>query len=291
VRRLALLAVSALVLHGPALAGEGDEAPEPSGLEQAVKRFEAGEFEEAARIAAEVPADAPLHARSRYLLGEIALILDDAATAEARFREALEKKPGAEPVLTGIGRALLRQDKAEDAVAVLEKAVAADAKSARARAFLGLARARSGARDAGRKDLAAASKLDPADPEVARVVVEERIDAEDLAGAGKAANAIAKAAKDHAMGPFLQALVLDRSRKWDEAIAGYEKALKLDPSFLDAHKNLGILCIAENPLYQDRVRTKKGMEHMGRYLELGGKDPEIRRIHGTLESFLKSQGG
>jgi tetratricopeptide (TPR) repeat protein len=285
--RLALAVFAFATLAGPAGA---DEAPAADSFAEAVKRFEAADFDAAADLASKVPEDDAAYARSRYLLGEIALIRGDGAEAEARHREALEKKPEAAPVLVGLGRALLAQGRAADAVPLLEKAAALDPKSARARAYLGLARSRADARDAGRKDLAAASKLDPADAEVARAAVEERIEAEDLPGAAKVASAFGKARKDHPMAPFLDALVLDRSRKFDEAVVAYEKAVKLDPAFLDAHKNLGIVCIAENPTYQDRPKTKKGLTHFRRYLELGGKDAEIRRISETIESFLKSQG-
>ena len=285
--RRRLLAASLLVAAAaPSWAGEAASAS----LADAVKRFEAADFQAASDIAEKVePAHADF-ARARYLLGEIALIQGAHADAEARFRDALEKKPASGPVLAGVGRALLAQKDAAGAVPFLEKAAAADPKSARVRAGLGLARARADAADAGRKDLEAAAKLDPADPEVARAVVEERIDAGDLDGAGKAAAAFGKARKDHPMGAFLRALVLDRSKEFDKAIEGYEKAIALDPAFLDAHKNLGIVCIAENPTYQDREKTTKGLVHLRRYIDLGGKDEEVRRIHGTLVDVLKPYG-
>jgi tetratricopeptide (TPR) repeat protein len=288
--RLVSPVLAALLAAALALPAAADDAPAAGSFADAVAKFQAADFQKAAEIAEAVePAHAD-YARSRYLLGEIALIQGAGLDAEARFREALEKKPESAPVLLGLGRALLAQNDAARATPILEKAAAADPKSARARAFLGLSRTRSGARDAGRKDLDAASKLDPADPEVARAVVEERIEADDLAGAGKAAAAFSKAKKDHPMGAFLQALVLDRSKRWDEAIAGYERAIALDPAFLDAHKNLGIVCIAENPTYEDRAKTKKGLVHLRRYLDLGGRDEEIRRVHATMVEVLAQYG-
>ena len=60
--------------------------------------------------------------------------------------------------------------------------------------------------------------------------------------------------------------------------------------FIDAHKNLAILCIAQNPLYKDKVRTDKALRHFKRYFELGGNDEQVRRIYGTLLQFLKRPG-
>jgi tetratricopeptide (TPR) repeat protein len=224
-------------------------------------------------------------------MGEAALMRGEPALAESWFRNALEKKPGAEPALTGLGRALLAKGEAAEAVPVLEKAVVADAKSARARAALGLARSRAGKAAEGRKDLAAAAKLDPADVEVSRMAVEERLAAGDVPGAGKVAAALSKARKDHPMAAFLAALVDDRAGRFEEAIAGYERALALDPAFLDAHKNLAILCIAQNPLYEDEKRTTKAMEHFQRYADLGGRDQEVLSVFETLKRFVEPREG
>jgi tetratricopeptide (TPR) repeat protein len=167
--------------------------------------------------------------------------------------------------------------------------VAADAKTARYRAWLGLALAKAGKADDGKKETSAAEKADPADAEVARAVVEERLLAQDADGAGKAAAAFAKARKDLALGPFLQALVLDRAGKVDEAIAGYEKAAAQDPTFLDAHKNLAILCIAQNPVYTNPKRNEIAMKHFEEYEKRGGKDPEVLNVYAQLKSFLKAK--
>jgi tetratricopeptide (TPR) repeat protein len=274
------------LLAAVAAAEETGVAP----LAEATRHFEAGRFRDAAEAAARVPKeDAASWAKARYLLGEAELVLGDAVAAEAAFREGAEAKPASEPILTGLGRALLVQGKPADALPVLEKATAANAKSARAKAFLGLAKSRAGNADDGKKDVAAAVKLDPADPEVARVAVEERLGADDAPGAAKVAAAFSKARKDHPAGPFLQGLADEKAKKYDEAIASYEKAIALDAAYLDAHKNLAILCIAQNPLYQDQGRTKKAMEHFAKYVELGGKDETIQRTYDQLKSFLESR--
>ena len=83
--------------------------------------------------------------------------------------------------------------------------------------------------------------------------------------------------------------MLERDKKFDDAIDTYEKAIALDDKCLDAHKNLAILCIAQNPLYQNQKRTKMALEHFDRYFALGGKDPQVKQIVDTLKQFLAQQ--
>lgn len=285
------MACEALVFPARALAGDETKPEAATPLDAALRLYEEGKFDEAAAEAEKIGADDPLRAKALYVLGEIHLAVGDAAKAETEFREALGKKAGNAAILSGIGRALLAQDKAADAVDPFKKAVAADSKTARYRAWHGLALTKAGKGDEGKKEIAAAVKADPADPEVARAAVEERLLAKDVDGAGKAAAAFSKAKKESPLGPFLQGLVLDRATKVDEAIASYEKALALDAGFLDAHKNIAILCIAQNPMYTNPKRTRLAMEHFEKYQSLGGKDPEVIRVFEQLRAFIASQGG
>lgn len=260
-------------------------------LDEARTRFTEGRLVEALEAAKAVERGDEDFPRARFLAGEIQLALGDAAAAEASLRDALAERPDSAPVLTALGRALLAQDRAEDALEPLGKAVRADPESARALCHLGLAHLRTGDARRGRAELEKARKKAPADPEIARAAVLGWIEAEDTARALQTAKAFAKAAREDPMGPFLVALVLEKSGEDDAAIDQYEKALALDDAFLDAHKNLAILCIAHNPLYTDRERTEKAMRHFERYFALGGRDAEVKNIHETLKQFLASRGG
>lgn len=88
------------------------------------------------------------------------------------------------------------------------------------------------------------------------------------------------------MVPFLQALGFERANEPAKAIEAYEKALALDASFLDAHKNLAILCHTRNPLYTDEVRTRKALEHYAKYFELGGQDKELESSYAQFKAFM-----
>ena len=260
-------------------------AADPSPVDQAVEHFKAGRFDEALEATEKVAREDALRPRAAYLAGEVSLARGDALGAQGYFQEAADKKPVA-PVLASLGRAYLLQGKGAEAVEPLTKAVALDAKTARYRAWLGLAQLASGHADLARKDVAAALKAAPTDPDVVKAAVEERLAAQDADGASKAVAAFAKAAKDHPLGPFLEAVVLDRAGKTDDAIAAYERALKLDDAFLDAHKNLAILCHTRNPLYTDEVRTKKALEHYAKYFELGGQDKELESSYAQFKAFM-----
>jgi len=280
--RTPFLSAAALVLLAlPARAGDS--------VADAMKLFEAGEYGKAAEAAEKVPAEDPLHARARYLAGESRLALGEAEAAEAHFRAALEKKPDAVPAQTGLGRALLARGRADEALPVLEKAVKADGKDVGARRALGECLAVKGKGPEARKELEAAQKLDPKDPLTARALAELLLKQGDAEAAGRAAEVHAKADPKSAMGPFLRGLALDRLGKGKEAIEAYEAAIAKDPKFLDAHKNLAILCITDNPVYSNRPRTEKAFEHFKRYFELGGKDEELRKTYETILSVL--QGG
>jgi tetratricopeptide (TPR) repeat protein len=169
---------------------------------------------------------------------------------------------------------------------VLEGAVKAAPESGRAVCFLGVARMAASEGRKGRKEVERGAELAKDDPEVARAAVVAYLRDEDTDDASRAAQRFAKAQPKSPMGPFLVALVREREKKYDEAIASYEQALELDESFLDAHKNLAILCIAQNPLYTNRERTEKAMRHFDRYFALGGRDAEVKRIHETLQQVL-----
>ncbi|MBL9085716.1 MAG: tetratricopeptide repeat protein [Planctomycetia bacterium] len=265
-------------------------AADPTPVDVAVEHFKAGRFDEALEATERVARDDALRARAAYLAGEVSLARGDALGAQGYFQEAAELKPVA-PVLASLGRAYQLQGKGAEAVEALTKAVALDAKTARYRAWLGLAQLAAGHADLAKKEVAAAVKAAPGDPDVAKAAVEERLAAQDADGAAKAAAAFAKAAKDHPLGPFLEAVVLDRAGKTDDAIAAYERALKLDDAFLDAHKNLAILCVTQNPLYSIPKRTALAMKHFEAYASRGGKDADVLQVYATLKSFLVSQGG
>ena len=172
---------------------------------------------------------------------------------------------------------------------MLARAVKAQPKSGRAVALLGVARYQDSYGEKGAREIKRGVKMAPEDPVVARALVLLWLEQDKPAKALKVAKRFAKVRKDHAMGPFLMGLVQEQQEEFKPAIASYEKAIKLDDRFIDAHKNLAILCIAQNLNYQDRERTIKALKHFKRYEELGGRDPKIRQVAETLRKLFKQR--
>jgi tetratricopeptide (TPR) repeat protein len=277
---LALTAGAALSLAGdpPAVAGKP--------LDDALAAYKAGEFEKAVEIASKVPAEDAAHAKALYLVGEAELARERWDEAAKAFQAVLDAKKDNVPALTGLGRAQAGKGDAAAAKATLAQAAKLDPKDAQPRRALGETLLAAGETDAAVKELEAATKLDPKDPFTARALVEAHLrkGAPDLAS--KAAAAFASAAPQSAMAHFLRGLVLDRKGEAKEAIEAYEKAVAADDKFLDAHRNLAVLCTTSNANYATPEKAEKAMLHAKRYIELGGKDKQLKEILDQIQSYL-----
>jgi tetratricopeptide (TPR) repeat protein len=140
-------------------------------------------------------------------------------------------------------------------------------------------------------EIGKAFDLDPKNPMVVRGWCEWLWAENDNARALKAAQDLSKSSPKHPMGPFLEAIALERDNKDRKAIEAYEEALKRDPNILDAHKNLAILCHTRNATYTDVERTKKSLEHYERYFALGGKDPKLEQLYKQFKGFMDAYMG
>lgn len=277
----------------PVLAGGAD-------LDAAMAALRAGEYRTVVDLAAKVAADDPARAKFLYVAGEARLALEEWTEAETAFRAVLEAKGNALPAQVGLGRALQGAGRSDEALAVLGQAAERDKKDVAAQRALGEVLNARGETAKAVKVLRGAMKLAPEDALTGRALVEallqgqedgRNVDKDAAKEAERVGARLVKARKDHPMGHFLLGLVYDRTGKDRDAIAAYEAAIAADDHFLDAHKNLAILCTAKNPLYTDAERTTKAMEHYARYFELGGKDKELENVYRTLKGFMDSQGG
>jgi len=136
-----------------------------------------------------------------------------------------------------------------------------------------------------RKALEQAWKLDPKGALTARGYVEVLLRADDAPGAAAVAESFQRARPAHPLGPFLLAWTLERDGEDELAIEQYQAALELDPNFVDAHKNLAILCHTLSNTYKVKERVELAYEHYERYFALGGKDQELRKMFTDLVSF------
>jgi predicted Zn-dependent protease len=286
------LALASALAFGLSFAAPRPAAADTAGdLQAAVAAFQAGDYKKVVETSQAIADDAPEAPKVRYLAGEADLVLGDAAKAEEAFRFVLAKKPAAQPAKVGLGRALTAEGSFDDAEKTLKEAAAADAKDAAAKRALGELWLKKGDLAAADKVLDEAWKAAPGDVFTARTMVEVRMRADEPEKALQIAQRVVKADAKQPMGPFLQALALEKLKKDDDAIKAYEKAIALDDKFLDAHKNLAILCHTKNPTYADKERTAKAMKHYARYFELGGVDETLKQTYEQMKSFFEANGG
>ena len=259
-------------------------------VDKALAAFKSADYATVISTAGQVASDAPDYAKAQYLIGEAQLLLGKPEEAERAFKAVLAAHAESQPGRVGLGRALAAENKLEDAEAELRKAVAADAKDAQAHRALGDVLARRENLKEARSELVDAYKLAPKDPWVARSYVELLVRLKDDKEATRVAKAVTKARPEHPMGPFLEGVVLERTNDVDGAIKAYEAALAIDDTFLDAHKNLAILCHTMSATYSIKARVDKSLAHYERYFALGGKDPELESAYRQMKAFLEPEG-
>ena len=271
-----------LLLAAAPLAAAG-----PSELDAALKAFRAGELEKALELAGKVPAGADDFARAAYLAGEAQLLLHEPLAAESSFTKVLELRPQAVPAMVGLARALCAQEQYAEAELHLAAALEIDEDDLAARRALGEVALWTGRLDQAKELLLAVHREDERNPASTRAVVELWLRADELEKAGDVVERFVSKQKKHPLGYFLRGLVLERRGEVDEAIAAYQQALEKDERYLDAHKNLAILCHTQSDTYQILERNALALKHYARYFELGGGDEELEKTYLTLKAFLE----
>lgn len=281
---MSALLLGVLSIAAPAFA---DDTPT---LKDAIAAYEVGKDAQVVTLVDEaLPStkDKREQARLQYLAGEALLRSNKAGDAVKRFEAVLELRPKAVPAMVALGRAHRSAGQPDEAKAALERALETSAKDPEANLAMGELLTASQDLKQAHKHLKLADKGLKKQPRMARAWVEYHLRKDDDKRALQVARSCAKAHKKHPMGPFLQGLALDRAGDHDEAIEAYEEAIQRDDSFIDAHKNLAILCHTQSRTYQDIERTKKSLKHYERYFELGGKDPKLEQLYRTTKNFLE----
>jgi tetratricopeptide (TPR) repeat protein len=272
-----------VLLAAPALAA-GSE------LEEALGAFRAGEYKRALEIAAAVAPGSEDRPRAAYLAGETQLVLGDVVAAEASFREVVEERPRAVPALVGLGRALTQAGAVEEAAAPLLEALELEPGDLAARRAMGELHTAAGRLPKARELLIEVFERDPKDPMSARALVDVLLRMQVGPDAMRVAEDFTIARATHPMGYFLMGIVQEQMEDDEAAIRSYQLAIERDPRFVDAHKNLGILCHTLSSTYQIVERNKLAMEHYAAYFALGGKDDTLQRTYEQMKTFLGPDG-
>lgn len=281
--------LSALALLGGMSSAAASDRPEVTDV---MKAFDEGDFERALELVElavegrDKSAPARELARLWYLAAEAHRHLGENAAAVEAFGKVLARRPRATPALVGLARAQAALKHDEEALVSLKKALAMDARDLEVRLAYGEFLTDKGKLDEAHAHLQEAGKISPGHVRLGRVLVEYHLRRNDVEKALHIAEAQTKSSPEHPMGHFLRGLVLERSKKRDMALLAYEAALALDDTFIDAHKNLAILCHTDNPTYADFERTRKSMKHYERYFALGGRDPQLHQYYRTTKRFV-----
>lgn len=281
-----LLTFTASAALAAALAVSASLAFAGGPVDDALAAFKAGEYEKAVTLASKVPADDPARTKALYLVGESELARERWDEAKTAFESVLAAKKDSVPAMTGLGRAHAGKGDREAAEAMLKKAVETDAKDPAAHRALGEILLAAEKTDEARKELEAAYKLDPKDPLNARSLVEGHLRANAPDAAQKVADAFSKTAPDSATAHFLKGLVLDRRGKAGDAIEHYEKAVKADEKYLDAHRNLAVVYTTSNANYASPDKIEKACAHAQAYIDLGGKDQQLKELLDQIKGFM-----
>lgn len=257
-----------------------------SALERAVADFQAGRFAAVVEARERLPEEARERARLLYLVGEALLALDRFEDAERAFEGALAARPRAVPALVGRGRALTGLGRLDDAATALAAALEIEPGDLGARVASGELLLARGDLEGARVRLAEARAAAPDDALVARAWFEVLLRSGARAEAAELAETLIERRPEHPLGDFLLALVMEQEGDDRSAQAQYQRALELDPTFIDAHKNLAILCHTLNANFADKERVRLAFEHYAAYFELGGGDAYLR---GLYDELLKSK--
>lgn len=271
-----------VLLAAPAVAGDT--------LDEALAAFRAGEYTRTLELAHSVPTGGEDHPRALFVAGETELLLGDAKAAEASFRGVLAERPEAVPALVGLGRALAMAGRFEPAREALERALAAEPADLAARRSMGELLTATGDLPKARELLLGVFEAEPRDPRSARALVGLLLRMEVAPDAMRVAEDFTVARPKHPMGWFLTGVVQETLGEDEAAIRSYRAALERDERFLDAHKNLGILCHTLSDTYQIVERNRIAMRHYALYFELGGKDPRLAQTFEQMKAFLTPEG-
>ena len=199
----------------------------------------AGKHEDAGRLARQSAAILGEDPDAFSVLGHTAARRGDMEEAERYFRRAVQLTAGRAEPFYDWGTALLDLGRTEEAVAALEQAVALDPAEADAQFNLGLALHRSGRTQDAEARLRQALELDPASVDAAVNLTTLLVEAGRAQEAAVVLEQVSRDSPEDARLELAKGIVLVALGRSREAVNRYQAAIRLDPGFPDAHRNLG----------------------------------------------------
>ena len=271
---------------------------------QAAIALERGELDHAQRLLSIATDLDPDSSRTHTVTGELRLLRGDVQGAIEAFVRAKRADSRDATAYAGLGAAYLRQGRASEAEEQLVEALSLDPNAHRVRTMLASLLVDSGRFADATRQLQQGLQRDPDNGRL-RVLtaITAQASGEDESAIVDLENALAAGEDDPAVRTLL-ATLYHKKGQTTRALAQVEAAIETDPSFAQAHLQRGILLFVEerypdagealeaglrlNP--EDRFgnyaygilcmnylgRPDQALEHLKRYLELGGLDAKAR---------------
>lgn len=220
----------------------------------------------------------------------------DATRAESTLRAVLARDPNDVAALRMISSIHMSQGRNQEALERLRQVVSLDPDSARTRAQLGVALLSQGSRQEGISELESAIELDPenmASLEVALVV--ERLRAKEFTAALEAIERIEQRGGEDPLLFNLRGAAHLGLRDTEAARAAFEKAVRLQPGYAPAVRNLAAIAVRQGDMAGGIAILERGLKQNPQatdlllYLaNLQTRNGNVAAAHDTLQRALKS---
>jgi choline-sulfatase len=228
--------------------------------------FHANDFEKGEQLLARVREQDPKMYIVPFMLGEAEIAKKDWPAAEAEFKKCLDLNPNFDQAMTGLSRALLYQNKDEEAKQWARNALKYNRENYRAWYQLGFIEAKTNKPAAisdYEKAVAIQSNFVPLRRDLGLLYYQQQNYAE-------AAKHLAKAAElgvdDAPLWNFL-GISYSRTNRLPKAIESYKRALKLDPDLVEAHLNLAYAYQRMNELRSAKVEYETACKLDGKFCQ------------------------
>jgi len=211
-----------------------DAGTKPDGLSArnrlATLLLQKNKVDEATALIAEVLKENPRDNDALILRGNIALSRNDAPAAIADLRTVLRDQPNAAGVMRALARAHLQNNELAIAEETLRSAAQANPADRAIRLELSQLLSQSGRPDQARPILEKLVSETPNDPVALESLFRVQAAAKDLTAARTTALSLKSVRPDLSIGSYLEGVVDEAEKKFDDAAAAYQKALDLQPS-------------------------------------------------------------
>ncbi len=308
---IAFVAAAALAASASAWAQDGGQNPTPSDpkadgekkdegtpeppkltpeeiaakIKEAFKLYKEERDEKSLKIVDTILLSEPTHPKANYLRGEILFIQGRLREAEQALRRSLENQPDYAYALDTLGMAQVAQAKFVEAVESFQAAIKADKKLADPHLHLGELFERQQKLPEAEKELITAVQLSPTLPAAHQALGFLYLAQAKYKECSAAFLKVTQLDPKNFDAQFAYGYSLDVQQKFSEAEAIYKRLLAAQPRFPDAYRNLGVLAERKG----GKKSSQEALDYYKKYIESGGKDPQVKSWISALEESLKAK--